>query len=278
MIIQTLKKMLTVALSSRVRGNAGLENNGRRAGFVLTVVCLVAVLAGCATEPSQKPVGKISLNQDPLVVTRGQTIELQARSSVFDDSGDWKYQWQTLVGDVATDIPDATRKKFVLNHVELKDGQLYRCKIYRTGDFGETNFTSVIGMEVTEFALMQNIGTPIIVSGPFQPSTSNPSPKGSCCYGCPNCMQTVSPSNSIWWAPDAGATTGQFTYLPAPGQSNGQVMAMNSGAVQAGAPWCGTNNTASFPVVAGKKYMLLICFPTNAPAKGTVLNFSVTWN
>ena len=274
MIRYTPKQIAAVALPQGKRGTASQKGKQNRLGAVLTASFLMLALGGCCV--LTPPLAKIHFYPDAISIKQGQTIALEAHRSAFDQSDDWNYQWQTVLGDDGTDIPDANRKELVLKNVAPADGKLYRCVFYRPGEFGETNYTATEGLHVIAFALIQSLGTPIDVSGPFQPGKANPCPKGSCCAGCTNFMQLVSTENSIWWVPETGATNGVFTYLPAPGQA-GRIMVLNSGALQEGGPWCGTTNV-DFPVVPGKEYQLIVCFSENAPPKGTPLQFSITWN
>jgi hypothetical protein len=280
MIRHALKQMTAVVLLQKNLGTTPRKGKRNPLGSILMASFLVLALAGCCV--LTPPVGKLDFYPDTISVKQGQTIVLEAHDNAFDQPDGWHYQWQTVLGDDGTDIPGANGKELVLKHAGPKDGLLYRCKLYRN-DFDEIKYTSEIGLLVAVPALASSGGgTPIDVTGPFQPGTANPSPKDTCCSDCAGFMQMLSSANSIWWQSDpANAHTGTFGFLPAPGQA-GQVMVLNFPPLQKGAPWCGTTgtngiNSVTFPVVSGARYMLVVCFPTKAPPKGTPITYSIVW-
>jgi hypothetical protein len=178
---------------------------------------------------------------------------------VYPDPGKFRFQWQKD----GVPVKGETERMFT-RQFHLGNTGRYRCMIYQTGDFGETNYTTQVVVTVTQRTILMAVA-PSLTTGPLQPGTwlNN---KSDCWCQHNGYARFKSPvSNSYWWSP---TSTGNATITDvsngAP-TSNHRIDVMESGSLK---HWCDTsaNGVVSFPVKSTCKYQFIVFVKdTNSP-------------
>jgi hypothetical protein len=248
----------------------------------LGVTLLLAALGGCTPK---EDTGKIQLYQDPIGAYIGQKVVLQAQNNPFDVQNHWQYQWQYVIGEtngtnITADITNASNENLVLENLSINDAKLYQCMMYKTGEFGETNYTAITSLHVsgrsvvTNKAIFQAIVTP--VSGSFKPGFGTGTAPGCNCKYVDG-IRFLSPAGT-WWNPPSASTRGvitvttpNFNYAKTPVVFEVEESSLTKN-------WC-TNlpNLLTFQISTGKEYQFLMYFTSEKPATGQQLTFEISW-
>ena len=262
----------------------------------LGVALAGGVLTSCHTEHTIN----IGLSQGNVGVYARQTVVLRASTEFDDLEAPLTFQWQTnsvegldeQAGKPAqgeapnsdelnwVDIPGQQGRKLVLHNIGTNDAVVYRCLIYQTNDLAFTNYTAQVALHVTDKPKPRTlfVGLATIVSGPFQPGTTNQTPTEKCCSNCVY-MRLVPPDNPVWWTPDKAPSTGTLKYI-SPANYTPSLDVVQSGANPP--PCCTNNNVEVFSVPKpspARGYQFIVCFPKGkAPKQGEKLTFSITYS
>jgi hypothetical protein len=274
---QTSNKTGTVISTSATQGKI-IRYRQRFGGIFLTVLSIgcLGALIGCGPKPQT---GIVYLYPDTIGAENGQAVVLKAQASPFREESDWQYQWQIITGGegaevLATNIPEQHSDELTFKNVGLGNAKLYRCMIFRTGIFPETNYTTVFSLTVSG-GLAADVGTP--VSGCFKPGTFSPN-SDSCCGRYVDGIRFPSPAG-IWWLPKAGnktmviTDTSNYTNY---GKTPAILEVMDSTYTNR---WCTNlpNTLQAFPVTTNRGYQVMILFTSNKPPTGQQFSLKVNW-
>ena len=207
----------------------------------------------------------VSLPEETLSVLEGSKVDFTVQPA----PNDFQFQWQKN----ESPIDGETHRHYALPKVELKNVGTYRCMIYNTGEFGETNYTTKIALGVTGKSLLQSL-VPVPTAGTLQPGTWVNNKSTNCWCEHTGYARFKSPlSNSYWWSPKSPAPATLTDSSNNAPTSNHRIDVMESGSLQ---HWCDTNGVVSFPVKSTCKYQFMVyvintALPSDPPGETITL-------
>lgn len=235
----------------------------------LAAACVIAV--GCkmeqATEERATPkkVDQQSFHEGTVLIgLPEEAVAVMERDKIMlkvqPPPTSFQFQWQR------NGVPLEGQNHATLEFkARLRDAGIYRCMIYRTKRFPETNFTDEVTIGVTERKILMAL-TPTLTAGTLVGGTYQYC-KSVCWTNHQGYARFKSPvSSSYWWSPKSGATTCTIrdasTGAPTP---NRRIDVMESGTLK---HFCDTNpaGQVTFPITNTHKYQFIVyVINTNIP-------------